>query len=53
MLPLISTFIFCVIDIMCFMIFFLTKFVPKCYALLLMAFDHHTIKVYLLIYFSQ
>jgi len=29
---------------------FLTEFVPKCYALLLMAFDRHTIKVYLLTY---
>ena len=40
------------IDIICFMFLnnFLTEFLPKCYALLLMAFDCHTIKVYLLTY---
>jgi len=34
------------------MFFFLTEFLPKCYALHLVAFefDRHTIKVYLLTY---
>ena len=33
-----------------FCFFFLIEFLPKCYALLLMAFDRHTINVYLLTY---
>ena len=36
--------------VMCFMFVFFTEFLPKCYALHLMAFDRHTIKVYLLTY---
>ena len=41
---------FFVLLILCVLFFFLTEFIPKCYALLLMAFDRHTMKVYLLTY---
>jgi len=33
-----------------FLNFFLTEFLSNCYAMLLMAFDRHTIKIYLLTY---
>jgi len=56
MLPMMSTLIayYVCIDIVfyVFFYFFLTEFLPKCYAVLLMAFDRHTIKVYLLTYLN-